>query len=246
MKKLAKIMVLSATYRQDATISSQSLKDDPSNKWLARGPVQKLTAEMLRDQALVASDLYYEKVGGKWVKPYQPPGIWKELANQIGENKYRPSKGKDLYRRSLYGYWKRTIPPPTMLTFDAAERAECTVKRQQTSTPLQSLALLNDPLYMEAARRIGENLLAQQVAEKDLISTAFYTIISRQPSVEEVELLKELYQLELERFRKESEEAKAVLSIGATAFNQSIDRAKLASLTVVINAIFNLDEAKFK
>lgn len=246
MKKLAKIMVLSATYRQDATISPNGLQNDPSNKWLARGPVQKLTAEMLRDQALVASDLYYEKVGGKWVKPYQPPGIWKELANQIGENKYRPSKGKDLYRRSLYGYWKRTIPPPTMLTFDAAERAECTVKRQQTSTPLQSLALLNDPLYIEAARKIGENLLLQQVQEKDLISHAFYTIISRQPSGKETKLLEALYQLELERFRKESGEAEAVLAIGATSFNQNLDQAKLASLTVVINAIFNLDEAKFK
>jgi len=246
MKQLVKLMVLSATYRQDATITPKSLQKDPSNKWLARGPVQKLTAEMLRDQALVAGDLYYEKVGGKWVKPYQPPGIWKELANQIGENKYRPSTGKDLYRRSLYGYWKRTIPPPTMLTFDAAERAECTVKRQQTSTPLQSLALLNDPLYMEAARKIGESLLVQQVGENELINHAFYTIVSRQPTAKESQLLKELFQAEIERFLKASAEANQVLAIGATPYNQSLDKTTLAGLTVVINAIFNLDEAKYK
>ena len=246
IKKLAKTIVLSATYRQDATMSNQSLQLDSNNKWLSRGPTQKLTAEMLRDQALVASDLYYEKVGGKWVKPYQPPGIWKELANQIGENKYRPSSGKNLYRRSLYGYWKRTIPPPSMLTFDAAERAECTVKRQQTSTPLQSLALLNDPMYIAASRKLAEQLLVNQTAIEAIIESAFYRIVSRAIDAEEAKLLLSIYEKELERFKANDGQAKELLAIGATANRQDLNQASLAALTVVNNAIFNLDEAKYK
>jgi len=246
MKKLVKQMVLSATYRQDATLQKYSLEKDSDNRWLTRGPSQRLSAEMLRDQALVASNLYYEKVGGKWVKPYQPKGIWKELANQIGENKYRPSRGKDLYRRSLYGYWKRTIPPPTMLTFDASERAVCTVKRQQTSTPLQSLVLLNNPLYIEAARALGEQIMVQFETPKEQIQLAFENVITRAPTNKEQELLLNIYRQELKRFEEHPQEASQLLQIGNSSSNASLVREELAAITVVINAIFNLDEAKYK
>ncbi|MEL6926502.1 MAG: DUF1553 domain-containing protein, partial [Bacteroidota bacterium] len=246
MKALIKKMVLSEAYRRDARWSEQSRARDADNVWLSRGPSQRLTAEMLRDQALVASGLYYEKLGGKWVKPYQPPGIWKEMANQIGENKYRPSQGRDLYRRSLYGYWKRTIPPPNMLTFDASERAECTVKRQQTSTPLQSLVLFNDPIYTEAARVLATRYQVRGLKPAEQIGSAFRQITSRAITGKELALLDELFKTELARFAKAPQEANALLAVGASPVNTSLPAEQLAGMTVVINTIFNLDEAKFK
>ncbi|MFK7981668.1 MAG: DUF1553 domain-containing protein [Saprospiraceae bacterium] len=245
-KDLLKKMVLSAVYRQDAKMTPTSKEKDPSNVWLSRGPSQKLTAEMLRDQALVASNLYYEKVGGKWVKPYQPAGIWKELANQIGENKYRPSRGKDLYRRSLYSYWKRTIPPPTMLTFDASERAVCTVKRQQTSTPLQSLILLNNPIYIEASRKIAEQLMQQDLSLTKRLEMAFIKIISRTPKSNEIQLLMDLYNEELKRLITQPEQAIKLVNIGASTYDKKLNVNELATLSIVINAILNLDETKYK
>lgn len=246
MKNLIRNMVLSATYRQDASFTSKSLQKDPDNTWLTRGPSQRLQAEMLRDQALVASGLYYEKLGGKWVKPYQPGGIWKELANQIGENKYRPSQGRDLYRRSLYTYWKRTIPPPTMLTFDASERAVCTVKRQETSTPLQALVLLNSPLYLEASRKLGEQVMLSQKKRKEQLHTAFTKIVSREPQAEEVQMLGQLFEEEKDRFTQNPVEASQLLANGASPIDESLDPSELAAMTVVVNVIFNLDEAKYK
>ena len=246
MKALVKMIVLSSTYRQDAAITNAALKKDKSNKWLARGPAQRLSAEMLRDQALVTSGLYYEKLGGKWVKPYQPPGIWKELANQIGENKYRPSFGKNLYRRSLYGYWKRTIPPPSMLTFDAAERAECTVKRQQTSTPLQSLILFNNPIYVEAARKLAEQLMEGDQSSESIIEESFLRINTRKPDEKELEVLQEIFETELARFEKDVDATKELLQTGASPYNQKLNLPEMAALTVVINTIYNLDEAKYR
>lgn len=246
MKGLARRIVLSATYRQDASFSPASLTQDKANTWLTRGPAQRLTAEMVRDQALVASELYHDQVGGKWVKPYQPPGIWKELANQIGENKYRPSLGKGLYRRSLYSYWKRTIPPPAMLTFDASERSVCTVRRQQTSTPLQALVLLNAPIYLEASRQLAAGLLGPDVEPEQQIEQAFFRILSRKPRENEVQLLAELYESQHRRFSEKSEDADRLLAIGASEIDPSVPDAELAAMTVVVNTIFNLDEAKFK
>ena len=246
MKKLVRTIVLSATYRQDAAFTPSSTKKDPDNTWLSRGPAQRLQAEMLRDQALLASGLYYEKVGGQWVKPYQTVGIWKELANQIGENKYRPSLGRDLYRRSLYSYWKRTIPPPAMLTFDASERAVCTVKRQETSTPLQALILLNAPIYVEASRSLAERALQDQKDAKQAIAWAFSRIVSRPPEPEEEKLLEGLLAEEHQRFEAEPAEASSLLAIGNSGYDTSIPVPELAAMTVVVNAMFNLDEAKYR
>ena len=246
MKQLIRKMVLSATYRQDASFNSKSLNKDPDNTWLTHGPSQRLQAEMLRDQALVASGLYYEKLGGKWVKPYQPGGIWKELANQIGENKYRPSLGKDLYRRSLYTYWKRTIPPPTMLTFDASERAVCTVKRQETSTPLQALVMLNGTLYLETSRKLAEKVLLSMDKREEQIGTAFLRIVSREAHPKEIQLLMDLFEEEQTRFAQDPEAASQLLAYGDSETNDSLDRVELAAMAVVTNTIFNLDEAKYK
>ena len=246
MKAIIKKMVMSSTYRQDASLNEKLLEKDKDNILLARGPSQKLTAEMLRDQVLAISGLLYEKVGGKWVKPYQPKGVWKELANQIGENKYRESIGKDLYRRSIYGYFKRTIPPPSMLTLDASERAVCTVKRQQTSTPLQSLVLLNDPQILEASRVLAEDLLKEGLNKQDCIEQAFYKITSREAKSSELNLLTDIYNAEQTRFEENEKDALALLSVGYSNYDQEIDKGNAAALTVVVNAILNLDEAKYK
>ncbi|MFT6809896.1 MAG: hypothetical protein ACJA01_003138 [Saprospiraceae bacterium] len=245
MKNLVKLMVMSSTYRQSSIFDAKNHKLDPDNIYLSRGPYKKLTAEMMRDQALASSGLLNRKVGGKWVKPYQPPGIWKELANQIGENKYRQSTGSDLYRRSIYTYWKRTIPVPSMLTFDAAERAMCTVKRQATSTPLQSLVLLNDPQYIEASRKLAEELIKNNSDDPSIwIENAFKSLVTRSPSIDETDLLMDIYKAELERFEKDAESGLDVIQIGDSTSSESIDRNKLAALTIVVSAVLNLDETK--
>ena len=245
MKHLVKLIVMSSTYRQSSKFDSRNHKLDPDNIFYSRGPYKKLTAEMMRDQALSSSGLLYRKIGGKWVKPYQPPGIWKELANQIGENKYRQSTGSDLYRRSIYTYWKRTIPVPSMLTFDAAERAMCTVKRQATSTPLQSLVLLNDPQYVEASRKLAEELIKNNSDDPSIwIENAFKSLVTRSPSIDETDLLMDIYKAELERFEKDAESGHDVIRIGESTSSQEIDRNKLAALTIVVSAVLNLDETK--
>ncbi len=244
IKRSIKMMVMTATYRQSSKVIQKNHRLDPENTYWSRGPYKKLTAEMMRDQALASSGLLHTKIGGKWVKPYQPPGIWKELANQIGENKYRVGKGQDLYRRSIYTYWKRTIPVPSMLTFDASERAMCTVKRQATSTPLQSLVLLNDPQYIEASRVLAEQVVQTSEAPSAWIRKTFQKVISRLPSEKEVELLMEIYNTELTRFNDEKNNDAKIIAIGASKVNKEIDSNKLAAMTVVASAIFNLDEAK--
>lgn len=247
IKAILKKIILSSTYRQSAVIDPQKHELDPKNKWLSRGPSVRLSAEMLRDQALAAGGLLHAAIGGKWVKPYQPPGIWEEMANQIGENKYRPGKGNDLYRRSLYTYWKRTIPPPTLLTFDASERAVCTVKRQATSTPLQSLILLNGTQYVEASRSLAENLLRQTPFKPaDCIAEAFRKILSRTLQPQEAQPLLDFYEKEKTRLTAYPESAKKLLAVGEKPYDTKLPAPELAAMTMVVSTIMNLDEAKFK
>jgi hypothetical protein len=245
-KALLKLIALSATYRQAARISPEGLARDPQNRLLARGPAQRFSAEMVRDNALSISGLLKEKAGGHWVKPYQPADVWKELANQIGENKYRPSKGADLYRRSLYSYWKRTIPPPMMLTFDAAERTVCIVKRQATSTPLQALILLNDPQLVEASRRLAEQLLVVESGREERLSLAFRLATSRLPDRRELAILSSLLDQERQRFSEDESAARALLSVGASPWSAALDPIELAAYAVTVNTILNLDEAKMR
>ncbi len=247
VKALQKLIVMSATYRQDAKITEEKLREDPSNLFLARGPNTRLTAEMFRDNALAVSGLLSSTLGGKWVKPYQPAGIWEAMANQIGENKYRAGKGEALYRRSLYTYWKRTIPPPTMVMFDAPERTVCVGQRQSTSTPLQSLALLNDPQYVEASRKLAERMLREggnEVASQ--ITFGFRAMTSRAPRPEELELLLSLYEKKIKQFQQEEASAEALLMIGDAPWDTNLNKSQIAALAVVANTLFNLDEAKFR
>lgn len=246
IKSMLKSIVLSKTYRQSSKPEEDKIRRDPENRWLARGPHQALTAEMIRDQALFSSGLLYDKVGGKWVKPYQPAGIWKELANQIGENKYRVSIGRDKYRRSIYTYWKRTIPPPTMLTLDAPERSVCTVKRQSTSTPLQALILLNDPTYLEASRHLASKIYGQGNDERSRIEHAFVTIVGRYPADKEIKPMIDFYQSMLADFKKRPAEAQSILAVGDSPVSQFKDQEEGAALTFSISMIYNLDEAKHR
>ena len=243
-KALIKMIVMSSTYCQSSKIDHKKQSIDSENIYLSRGPYKKLTAEMIRDQALAFSGLLDRKVGGKWVKPYQPNGIWKEMANEKGENKYRPSHGSNIYRRSLYTYWKRSIPVPSMLIFDASERAMCTVKRQTTSTPLQSLVLLNDPQYIEASRVLAEELIINDNDISSWINTAFKKLMTRNSSVAEFEILIELYKSELKRFEGDENGSLNLVDIGNSPMAASIDKNKLAALTVVISAMLNIDEAR--
>lgn len=246
IKAMLKRIVMSATYRQAAERSPEMLRLDPDNILLSCGPYQRLGAEMLRDQALAASGLINKKIGGKWVKPYQPAGIWKELANQIGENKYRASSGADLYRRSIYSYWKRTIPPPVMLTFDASERAVCVVKRQSTSTPLQALVLLNDPQFLETSRALAASAMQGEQDQEEWIKTIFAKLTSRYPDEEELGGLLALLTEEIANYQAKPGAAKALLAIGASSADPSLAASDLAALTLVANVILNLDEAKMQ
>jgi hypothetical protein len=247
IKRMLRKIALSATYRQSARISPDKLRIDPDNRLLARGPNQRLAAEMVRDNALAVSGLLVDSVGGKWVKPYQPAGIWKELANQIGENKYRASSGSGLHRRSLYTYWKRTIPPPTMLTFDASERAVCIVKRQSTSTPLQSLVLLNDPQYVEASRLLAARMIRAGAGDiRAGIEFGFRAVTSRFPQPEELDLLTSLLEEEKLSFADDPERVARFLSIGAVPPEEGLSAHDLAAWTMVANTLLNLDEAKMK
>jgi hypothetical protein len=243
LKALHKLIVTSAAYRQSSQASPELLARDPDNQFLARGPKNRLTAEMLRDGALSAAGLLVQKVGGPSVKPYQPEGVWEETAG----SKYEPDKGESLYRRSLYTFWKRTAPHPMMTTFDASERNNCTVRRQVTSTPLQALVLLNDPQMIEAARRIGERALKEKAASAaDQITLTFRLLTGRKPNLRELRVLEKLRDEQLALFRANREGAETMLKVGESAFDPKLDRAELAAATAVASAILNFDEAILK
>ncbi len=216
LKALQKRMVLSATYRQDSRLDPKRLEQDPANEWLARGPSYRLAAEQIRDSVLAASGLLVRTIGGRSVYPYQPPGLWEALATR-NATKYEQGHGADLYRRSLYTVWKRSSPPPSAVSFDAAERLFCTVNRQRTNTPLQSLVLLNDPQYLEASRVLAERMIVEGGAQtRDRITFAFRLLTSRRPDAKELELLDTLYADMRAEYGRDKASALKLLSVGDT------------------------------
>src|SRR5207248_7692322 len=181
-KKLVRLIVTSATYRQSSRVTPPLLQRDPENLLLARGPRFRLPGEIIRDQALAISGLLVPKIGGPSVKPYQPPGLWEELAfgGGFSAQTYVQDHGEALYRRSMYTFWKRTCPPPSLQTFDAPEREFCMVRRSVTNTPLQALVLMNDPTYVEAARKFAERILKEAPAyRRDRINYAYQLALGR-------------------------------------------------------------------
>lgn len=245
IKALLKKMLLSATYRQSIRSNEKLQEVDPNNVYLARGPSSRLSAEMLRDHALVVSGLLSEKVGGPSVKPYHPEGLWLEIASGNQPlRKYIQDHEEDLYRRSMYTFWKRTVPPPSMITFDAPSREECIVRRQATSTPMQALVLLNDPQFTEASRLIAERMLREGGNEiSEQIAFAFRLATSRAPSSEEIRLLEELLEKQKADFEQEPLKAEQYLKIGEYPRTKEFVATELAAYTLLANAILNLTES---
>lgn len=244
-KAMLKYMALSATYKQSAVTTPELLELDPENRLLARASRLRLTAEMIRDQALAISGLLVKKVGGPSVKPYQPAGIWEETTGGGGGStaNYIVGTGDDLYRKSLYTFWKRTVPPPSMMTFDSASRDLCSVKRQETNTPLQALVLLNDPQMIEAARALAANTVKKfpENIEKQ-IGYVFQKATSRLPDPEETIMLLDHYNDMRAKMDTGVFTAEEYIDIGEFKSDASVPEKELASLALVAHTVLNLDE----
>ena len=241
-RDMLKLMVLSATYRQSSDVTPQLLERDLHNRLLARGPRNRLPAETVRDNALAISGLLVELVGGPSVKPYQPEGLWEDVSVERRE-KYAPDVGDGLYRRSMYTFWKRTCPPPSMAAFDAPDRETCVIRRARTNTPLQALVLLNDPTYVEAARRFAERVLLQPGSDAEHLQSAFEIALCRPPDPDESAILLPILETARKRFNDNSAAAEKLLSIGHSPRSDKIAVPELAAWTSITSLILNLDEA---
>ena len=240
LKALHKLIVTSATYQQDSNFSADLRERDPDNRLLARGPRFRLPAEVVRDQALLISGLLTETVGGRSVRPYQPEGLWREIASTTH---YEQSHGADLYRRSLYTYWKRTVAPPTMVTLDATSRESCIVKRSRTNTPLQALALMNDVTFVEAARVLAQNLLQRtDLATEDRIVRAFTLATSRPPTEAEQVVLMNGLTTYRAAYQRNAQAAEELVSAGESPRADNLDVTEFAAWTTIVSVIMNLDE----
>lgn len=243
-KALHKLILMSATYRQTSAAPPGLLARDPDNVLLARGPKHRLGAEVIRDQALAASGLLVRKIGGPSVKPYQPAGVWEESGT--GKS-YTQDKGEKLYRRSLYTFWRRTAPPPSMLTFDATSREVCTAKRETTTTPLQALVLLNDPQFLEAARVLAEQLLRDHATDLDSrVEAACRHLLGRAPQAKEQAILSQLLREQLDHFRADPEAAIKYLAIGERPRDEALPADQVAATAVLASAVMNHDEFVMK
>jgi hypothetical protein len=245
VRALQRLIVTSATYRQSSRADRDLLERDPENRLLARGPRLRLPAEMIRDTALAASGLLNGAVGGPSVLPYQPPGLWEELAfgDGFSAQAYQQGRGKDLYRRGLYTFWKRTVPPASLATFDAPDREKCTARRALTNTPLQALVLMNDPTYVEAARALAQRALREGgTNENARLAYAFRLATARKPTRKERGTLRTLLEERLAAFRREPRAALALLGVGESPRDESLEPALHAAWTTVASVILNLDE----
>ncbi len=240
VKRLLKLMVMSATYRQSSRVTPALLARDPENRLLARGARVRLPAEMIRDQALAVSGLLVGNIGGPSVKPYQPKGLWKDLTG----TDYEPDHGDKLWRRSLYTFWKRTSPQPTMITFDAAGREACSVRPSRTSTPLQALALMNDVTYVEAARCLAQRVLREGGATPEArVRLAFRLVLTREPQARELRVLLEGLNHHLKRYQANLAAARALVKAGESPQDERLDVSELAAYAATASLILNLDEA---
>ena len=251
-KHMIRLLVTSATYRQVSRVTPALLHRDPENRLLAHGARFRLQAEFVRDQALAVSGLLDQRIGGASVSPYQPAGIWEELASrqdgyQWTAQTYKQSTGADLYRRTMYTFWKRTAPPPTLSTFDAPDRETCTVRRARTNTPLQALILLNDPTYVEASRKFAERILREGGATLDeRLTFAFRHVVARAPTERERKLLRQLVEEQLADYRQRADKAEALLKVGESPREGTLDPSELAAWTILASTLLNLDEALTK
>lgn len=241
IKRTLKQIVMSATYRQASRVTPEQLERDPENRLLSRGPRFRLAGEMIRDNALAAGGLLQPTIGGPSVKPYQPDGLWNEVSLN-GNLRFAQDHGEKLYRRSLYTYWKRSAPAPSLTIFDAPSREKCTLRRSNTNTPLQALVTLNDPQFLEAARALAQQALTERQTLDDQIVWAFRTAAGVRPRPEVLTILTQAYQEELAVFQAEPPRAEKLLAIGESPRDTQLDLAHHAAMTIIASMILNLDE----
>ena len=242
VKRLFKTIVMSSTYRQRSDLTPELYQADPENILLARGPVVRLPAEMIRDAALFASDLLVERRGGPPAKPYQPEGLWEEKSGEV----YARDVGEGSHRRSLYTFWKRTSPPPSMMTLDANNREVCAVQRQSTLTPMQILVLLNDPQYVEAAKALAQKSMHHFEQLDDQLTFSFQSLVTRVPDSRELDVLRRLYDQQYAIFAEQPDEAQQLLSIGDLVVDEELNPIALAAMTMVTEGLMSFDETVMK
>jgi len=244
VKAIQKLIVMSATYRQSSKVTPDMLQRDPDNRLMARGPRLRLGPEVIRDEALAVSGLLVEKIGGPSVKPYQPPGLWQELGDGDG---YVRGKGEDLYRRSLYSYWKRTVAPPFMVNFDSPSREVCTVRESRTNTPLQALNLMNDEAFLEASRKLAERLIKEGGPQPEArVRYLYRLVLARDPRPQESQVVIKALDKFRTRFDGDPKAAAEFVSYGESPRDPALDVPELAAYTAVSNLVLNLDAAVTK
>jgi hypothetical protein len=242
VKATLKQLVMSATYRQDSNLTAEVLKKDKENRYYARGARFRLTGEHIRDTALFVSGLINPQIGGESVKPYQPPGLWREVA--LGNATFRQDKGEKNYRKSIYTYYKRSAPIPSMTIYDAPSREKCIVERSRTNTPLHALVSLNDPQFVEASRFFAERIMKSGMGSIDeKIDFAFLNAIARKPSDTTRVLINQLFIRRLADFKKDKKKSEALLAIGGKKRDSALDLSEHAAWTVIAQLLLNLDEA---
>jgi hypothetical protein len=243
VKAMQRLIVTSATYRQVSKASADLIQHDPENRLLARGPRFRLPAELVRDNALAIAGLLTTRIGGPSVKPYQPAGLWEELAGGAGEGPYVQDKGEDLYRRSLYVYRKRTVPYPGMANFDAPSREICQVKRSRTNTPLQALELLNDVTYVEAANHLARRMLSEGgESARERLVFGFRRATARAPSESELRVLLAGLDRYRRTFQADPSQASQWIAVGDSSKPPGGNHLELASYAATASVILNLDE----
>jgi hypothetical protein len=240
---MIRLMVTSSVYRQGSEVRATLQERDPDNRLLGRYPRRRLSAEQIRDQALFVSGLLEERVGGPSVKPYQPGGLWREVAmpNSNTRNFVRGGT-EDLWRRSLYTYWKRASPPPSLLTFDAPTREACVIRRPVTNTPLQALVLWNDVQYVEAARVLAQRTLDETGDDVARLRTMFRRCTGRTPDAEDLSQLREALAHFRTRYRAAPEDGARLLEVGEAPLPEGVAEDELAAWTVVASSVLSLHE----
>jgi hypothetical protein len=244
VKRLVKQMVMSSTYRQSADVPKQKLAADPENKYLSRASRLRLSSELVKDHVLASSGLLVREIGGPSVKPYQPDGIWELSTSGRGAlANYVQDHGEKLYRRGIYNFIKRTVPPPVMLMFDASNRDQCEVRRISTNTPLQALIMMNDPMVLEASRVLAERLMLENISVEERLAKAFRLILCRKAPETELGILKRFYDDERKYYEGNAEKTRLKLQAGEYKHEQIHDEAGTAALMQIVTTLYNTDEA---
>ena len=247
VKRFFKLLLLSNTYRQSAAATPAKLDADPANRLLSRGPRFRMDAEVVRDTALAAAGLLTPTLGGPSVRPYQPGGVWEAVAmKESNTGKYQPDRGANLYRRSMYTFWKRAAPPASLELFNAPNRETCTVRRDRTNTPMQALVTLNDPQFVEAARVLAEKAYKSAPADAGRLDAVARRLLARPFRPEETKIVTASLAGLTKHYQSAPADAKKLLAVGEAPSDGALDPATLAAWTMLVNELMNLDEVLCK